>query len=149
MEDYVQVPAGEPLRAHISRLETTQDTAFESSELVTKLVVRFSLDEQIEGQGQVYSAWLNPSLNPKSKMFKMLSALYGGNIPNPVDPSNLLGLPVRIILTEGIEKNGKKRQYIENYLKPASDQSVIKIDKPLTDIDSVPDIMDIDPDNLF
>lgn len=143
--DYVQVAYGEPLKAHISRVETTQDKKFESDELETKLVVGFTLDEKIEGEGQIYTAWLRPSLNPKSKMFKMLHAVYSGNIPNPLDPTDLLGQPLRLILTPAIEKNGKTRQYVESYLKPASDQARVEVEKVLTDVpDGEIDMMDVD-----
>lgn len=147
--EYVQLPAGEPMEFHISNVEVTKDAKYDDPTVMEdKLVIRYTLDSDVEGKGQVYTSWYRPSLNPKSKMFKMLVALYNGTVPSPLDVTDLKGRPLRATLTEGVEKNGKRRQYLEAYLKPATHQGRIEVptaDVVLTDI---PDA-NVDIDDLF
>lgn len=147
--DYVQVPAGEPLEAHIDSVEKTKVQKFESDEMEEKLVIGFTLDQDIDGKGQVYTGWYRPSLNPKSKLFPLLVAIYSGNIPSPVDITDLVGRPLRVVLTKGVEKNGRTRQYVESYLKPTETQKrvEVKADKDVV-IKDIPD-SGIDVDALF
>lgn len=147
--DYKRLPDGEPYKAHISAVETTQQPNYENpDQLDDVLVVRFKVD-QGEGTGQVYTSWFKPSLHPKSKMHKMLVALYPKGIPKDdegkFDIFDLNGLPLRIILTPGMEKNGKTRQYVEAYLRPADGQTRVEADSAPTE----QDVEGLDVDAMF
>lgn len=129
-KDYVQVPAGEPFKAHISKIEVVQSPKFDNpTEIEDKLAIGFKLDEDIEGSGQVYTNWYRPSLNPKAKLTPLVLSLYNGKVPASLDVTDMVGLPLRIVLTEGVEKNGKKRQYVASYLKPTSDQKKVEVEE--------------------
>lgn len=137
--DYVQVPAGEPFEAHISKIEQVESRVYETTtnEMETKLAVSFQLDAEIDGQGQVYTNWIKPSLHAKSKMTPLILALYNGKVPDELDADDMVGRPLRMVLTEGVEKNGKNRQYVASYLKPTAAQkrveSPVAIDESLMD----------------
>jgi hypothetical protein len=136
--DYIQIAAGEPFEAHISAVEVTKDKKYgaeNDDELVDRLVIKFTIDEDMDGKGQVYTNWYTPSLNPKSKLYPLLMALYSGDIPIPLDVTDLIGRPLRLTLTEGVERNGKFRQYAASYLKPKSTQNYKVPDNILTDTD--------------
>lgn len=121
--EYVQVPAGEPIKAHIDSVKKTQQPSYDDiTVLVPKVVIGFKIDET-DGEGQVYSGWFTPSLNEKAKLTKLVKALFPSKDIAEVDPTEFIGLPVRIVLSE---PNDNGRQNIESYLKPTSDQKVVE-----------------------
>ena len=129
--DYVQVPAGEPFKAHISKIDVVQSPTFDNPNVLEdKLAIRFCLDEEIDGEGQIYTNWYRPSLNPKAKLTPLVLSLYNGKVPEALDVTDMLGLPLRIVLTEGVEKNGKNRQYVASYLKPTPAQKKVTVELP-------------------
>lgn len=136
--DFVQVPDGEPLKAHIASVKLIEGMNFEKTAPETKLVVNFELDEDIEGKGQLFTGWFRPSLNPKSKLAEVVVAVFGEL--KAVDPAvDFPGMPLRLII-ENKEKDGVIKQYPKSYLKPAKDQT--KVDLTGDDIE-VKDIDDI------
>lgn len=126
--DYVLVPDGEMLKVHIGKTSTVEADNFEKTEKVTKLVVPFVLDEEGDGQGQVYTSWFAPSLNPKSNLAKLLTAVYDGKIPSEIDPVELEGKSLRITLVNK-DKDGVTKQYVDGFFKPAADQKDVVVEK--------------------
>lgn len=127
-EDYVTVPDGEMLKCHIGEVKTVEADNYDKTEKVKKLVIGFELDEDIDGKGQVYTGWYTPSLNPKSNLAKLVTAIYG-KLPTQVDPKEFEGMPLRITLVNR-EREGVIRQYVDTYFKPLPEQK--KVEKPLT-----------------
>lgn len=121
--DYAPLPEGEPLKMHIGKTSIVETDNFDRTGKETKLVVPFVNDEDGEGNGQVYSKWFTPSLNPKGNLAKLLVAVYG-EIPAELDPVDLEGKSVRVVLTNK-ERDGITRQYADTFLKPSKDQQDI------------------------
>lgn len=125
--DFVQVPDGEPLKAHIASVKLIEAPNFDRTGTETKLVVNFELDEDIEGKGQLFSGWFRPSLNPKSNLAQLVVAVCGEL--KAVDPAvDFPGMPLRIII-ENKEKDGVIKQYPKSFLKPAKDQKKVDVSK--------------------
>lgn len=148
--DYTQVPDGEQLKVHIGKTSKVLTDNYEKTEKVWKLVVPFVLDEEIEGQGQVYSSWFSPSMNPKSNFAKLLVAVYG-KLPAKVDPTELEGKPLRITLVNK-DKDGVTKQYVDSYFKPATDQKDVVVEQPkdvVVKTEEVIEMTEAELDELF
>lgn len=141
---YELVPDGEPLKVHISEVGTkTVPNKFKQLDSdpdeVTKLVIGFTLDEDIEGKGQTYTGWYTPSLNEKSKLRPVVQAFLGEI--REFDPTELVGKSARMVLINK-DKDGTVRQYPDSFLKPAADQKDVKVEKKKDTFVSADDIMD-------
>ncbi len=142
-KEYELVPDGEPLKVHIANVQKVKGSKYGEPDVPeTKLSVGFELDEDIAGKGQVYTQWFTPSLNPKSKLAQMINALFGEL--KPFDPAkDLVGQPLRIVLINK-DKEGTTKQYIQSFLKAATDQKFVKVetetDKMLAELPSDDDI---------
>jgi|JI10StandDraft_1071094.scaffolds.fasta_scaffold01957_26 hypothetical protein len=123
--DYAPLAEGEPLKMHIGKTSIVETDNYDRTGKETKLVVPFVNDEEGEGNGQVYKKWFTPSLNPKGNLAKLLVALYG-EIPAELDPVELEGKPVRVVLTNK-ERDGVTKQYADTFLKPAQDQKPVDV----------------------
>lgn len=147
-KDYVQIAAGEPYEAHIAKIEVVQSPVYDNpTETEEKLAIGFQLDADVDGKGQIYTNWYRPSLNPKAKLTPLVLSLYNGKVPDTLDPTDMLGRPLRIVLTEGVEKNGKTRQYVASYLKPTSAQKIVDVEAPKVVEDTL--LTEADLDALF
>lgn len=125
--DFVQVPDGEPLKAHIASVKLIEAPNFDRTGTETKLVINFELDEDIEGKGQLFTGWFRPSLNPKSNLAQLVVAVCGEL--KPIDPAvDFPGKPLRLII-ENKEKDGVTKQYPKSFLKPAKDQKEVEVVK--------------------
>lgn len=121
--EYITVPDGEMLMVHVSKVQTVMGMNFDKTEEEEKLVISFMLDEDIDGKGQVYKSWFTLSLNPKSNLGKLMVALRG-EIPLELDPTDLLGAPLRITL-KNKESDGITKQYVDQFFKPKDGQKVV------------------------
>lgn len=141
---YEIVPDGEPLKVHISEVKTTRiPNKFKQRDSdpdeVTKLIIGYTLDEEIEGKGQVYSGWYTPSLNEKSKLRPVVLAALGEI--REFDPVELIGKSLRITLRNDV-KDDMTKQYPDSAFKPAADQKDVKVEKKKDTFVSADDIMD-------
>ena len=124
-KDFVQVPDGEPLKMHISSVKLIEAPNYDRTGTETKLVINFDLDEEIDGQGQTFTGWFRPSLNPKSNLAQLVIALFGEL--KSVDPAvDFPGKALRVII-ENKEKEGTIKQYPKSFLKPAKDQKDVEV----------------------
>lgn len=147
-DKYELLPDGEPLQAHISEvgLRTVPNKFKETDsdpDEVNKLVVKVKIDEDIPGQGQVYTGWYTPSLNEKSKLRPLIVAALGE--VREFDPTELVGKMVRVVLVNK-PKDGVDRQFPDSFLKPAKDQKIAEVKKTT---DDVQDMSKEEFDNLF
>jgi hypothetical protein len=123
--EYVQVEAGEPIKAHVWDVEKTMGTNFNTKEPEEKLAVQFELDEG-EGKGQRYSCWMGKAITERTTVGKLITACFGSldaaprNELGQFDPAVFKGQPLRVYLTKGKDVNGKLRQYVDTKEKPFS-----------------------------
>ena len=112
--DYKPLEVGTLLPALITKVGTVDTMNFEKTEQVKKLTVSY------EVEGQVYTKWYTPSLNPKSTLSKVLTAVYG-ELPAKLDPTDLVGRPVQVMMKD-YEREGVTRQTIDGVFKPTKEQ---------------------------
>lgn len=112
--DYKTLEVGVLLPALITKVGTVDTLNFEKTEQVKKLTVSY------EVEGQTYTKWYTPSLNPKSTLSKVLTAVYG-EIPGTLDPTDLVGRPVQVMLKD-YEREGVTRQTIDGVFKATKEQ---------------------------
>jgi hypothetical protein len=131
-EDYVSLDPGEPIKAHI--VSTRPGQKMFKGEYQDKLFVYFEVDEG-PGKGQRYRGDFNPTItsptSPKQSNLSKFATLVFGEAPTTLDPTDLLGRPIRILLSEPWGDKGL--QYANTYLKASADQKTVKIEPKDTD----------------
>lgn len=130
-EDYVKIEPGEPIKAHITAVKA--GTKIYLGEEQDKMFVYFKLDEG-DGEGQVYRGDFNPKLtsvdSPKqSNLSKFVALVYGAQQAK-LDPKDLIGRPIRVLLSEPWGEKGL--QFVNSYLKPAPGQKRVEADTVLS-----------------
>jgi len=128
--EYNLAEEGEPIKAHIKSVKAIETENFDKTEMVTKAVVAFELDEG-EGQGQVYTKWFTPTLHPKGTLLPMVKAVFGDLPEEPIELArDLPGKPLRIVL-KNVEGDNGIRQNIDGYLKATKDQKTVDMSPPV------------------
>lgn len=123
-DDYVKVDAGEPFRAHVKSVpQKGMKKDFTSGENEVRIFMHFELDEG-PGKGQVYRADFKPSMHEKANLYKFAKLLYGSE-QKSFDPRAVVGMPIRITLTEA--KGDKGFQWVDDFLKAAPDQKKVTV----------------------
>lgn len=129
-DDYVKVEPGEAIEAHITAVKKGEKTYL--GETQDKMFVYAQLDEG-PGKNQTYRGDFNPKLtttdSPKqSNLSKFLKTL--GLPSNELDPASLVGLPVRVELSDPWGEKGL--QFVNVWKKPAPSQKRVEPDHVLS-----------------
>lgn len=131
-DDYVKLEPGEPYKAHV--VEIKKGSKMKNGELVEGwMYVWYELDEG-EGKGQRYRGDFNPVLSPKSNLQKFVDLIYGTH-QSVFDPNDVIGKPVRVLLSEPWGEKGL--QFVASYLKPTADQKKVEQDEDLDTVKAV------------
>ncbi len=136
-DDYVMLEAEEPFKAHITKIKKGEKFNKTSQEMQDRVYIFCELDES-DGKGQTYRCDFNPKLSKPDQtkqtyLADFLKAVYG--TPQlKFDPKDLIGRPLRVMLSEPWTKPGgdKPMQFINKTLKPTADQKKVESDVELT-----------------
>jgi hypothetical protein len=132
--DYITLPAEEPIKANIVDIATVPGMfPDDNGNIKDQLKFSFKVAEGQEGEGQVYSMWVNAPtssfVSPKSALYgKIISKIYVNETPEDFDVSKLLGQPIRFELSH---PEPSKKDPEKTYQKVIATKSPTKDQKPV------------------
>ena len=131
-DEYIMLPAEEAIKAHVVDIKVGQKKIYQSEELEDRQFFWFELDEG-EGKGQRYRYDCRTKLTEgKGKKASNLDELFMklvGKYPKYGEYAkrDVLGLPIRIELTEPKTYSGREMQFVSAFKKPTTDQKRVAI----------------------
>lgn len=125
-----ELPNGQIFQAHIEKVGVVD---FGEGD---RLEVGFALDAPDDFKGQTFKKWFNPSAaGPKAGIVKLALAVYGAELSEEFDPTNLVGKPLQVIFQPDTF-NGRDIQ-VANYLPPVAGQKTVKKDVVIADTEDI------------